>query len=65
MGWNPDLNDGVLLNIRPFVNAGVLRNRVAVNWKKDRGRDADGSERMNDMHFTLAQKGAAKEAKRE
>ena len=63
MGWNPDLNDGVRLNIRPFVSAGVLRSRVNVNWKKDRGRDLDGSERLNDMHFTLAQKRAAREAK--
>ena len=65
IGWNPDLNDGVRLNIRPFVTAGVLRSRVNVNWKKDRGRDLDGSERVNDMHFTLAQKRAAREAKTE
>ena len=25
IGWNPDLNDGVRLNIRPFVTRGVLR----------------------------------------
>ena len=62
-GWNPDLNDGVRLNIRPFVTAGVLRSRVNVNWKKDRGRDPDGSERLNDVHFTLAQRLAAREAK--
>ena len=62
MGWNPDLNDGVRLNIRPFVTAGVLRSRVNVNWKKDRGRDLDGSERLNDLHFTLAQKRSAREA---
>ena len=63
IGWNPDLNDGVRLNIRPFVTAEVLRSRVNVNWKKDRGRNTDGSERVNDMHFTLAQKRAAREAK--
>src|SRR5687768_6634036 len=28
IGWEPDLNDGVRLNIRPFVEAGVLRGRV-------------------------------------
>ncbi|ADC71642.1 conserved hypothetical protein [Thioalkalivibrio sp. K90mix] len=36
IGWNPDLNDGVRLNIRPFVyvpdikvkDAGILRDRV-------------------------------------
>ena len=38
-GWNPDLNDGVRLNIRPFVEAGVLRSRVNVKWGKDRGSD--------------------------
>ena len=65
IGWNPDLNDSVRLNIRPFVTAGVLRSRVNVNWKKDRGRDPDGSERLNDIHLTLAEKRAAREAKTE
>ena len=59
IGWNPELDDGVRLNIRPFVNAGVLRRQVRLNWKKDRGRNPDGSERMNDCHFTLAEKRAA------
>ena len=63
IGWNPDINDGVRLNIRPFVTAGVLRSRVNVNWKKDRGRNPDGSERLNDARFTLAQRRAAREAK--
>lgn len=47
IGWNPDLNDGVRLNIRPFMlakdvgkkGAGVLRARPNVHWKKDRGTD--------------------------
>jgi hypothetical protein len=39
IGWEPDLNDGVRLNIRPFVEAGVLASKVTVNWKKDRGKD--------------------------
>ena len=65
MGWNPDLNDGVRINIRPYLTAGVLRCRVNVNWKKDRGRDPDGSERVNDVHLTLAQKRDAKETKTE
>ena len=62
IGWNPDLNDGVRLNIRPFVQAGALRGRVSVNWKKDRGRGADGSERVNDIHHSLAEKRAARQA---
>jgi hypothetical protein len=28
IGWEPDLNDGVRLNIRPFVEAGVLRSQI-------------------------------------
>lgn len=56
IGWNPDLNDGVRLNIRPFVTAGVLRRKFTVHWKKDRGKNPDGSERINDLHFTIAEK---------
>lgn len=62
IGWEPDLDDGVRLNIRPFVLAGVLRTRVNVNWNKDRGRNPDGSERINDIHLTLAEKQAARKA---
>ena len=39
IGWEPDLNDGVRLNIRPFVEAGVLRKNPKINWNKDRGKD--------------------------
>ena len=60
IGWNPDLNDGVRLNIRPFVEAGVLRSRVNVHWKKDRGTNADGSERLNDLHPTLEERREAR-----
>jgi len=56
VGWDPDLDDGVRLNIRPFVEAGVLRSSFNVHWKKDRGTNPDGSERLNDVHFTLAAK---------
>jgi hypothetical protein len=62
IGWEPDLDDGVRLNIRPFVTAGVLRARVNVKWDKDRGRNPDGSERINDRHPTLAEKRAARAA---
>lgn len=60
IGWNPDLDDGVRLNIRPFVTAGVLRSRVNVHWKKDRGTNSDGSERHNDLHPTLEERRAAR-----
>ena len=64
IGWNPDLNDGVRLNIRPFVEAGVFRDKFNINWKKDRGRDVASShwfnefdgERINDKHLSLAEK---------
>lgn len=62
IGWEPDLNDGVRLNIRPFVEAGVLRSTFNVKWDKDRGKNPDGSERLNDLHFTNAQKQAARGA---
>ncbi len=39
IGWDPDLNDGVRLNIRPFVTAGVLHSPFSINWNKDRGKD--------------------------
>jgi len=60
MGWHPDLNDGVRINIRPFVTAGVLRSRFTINWNKDRGTNPDGSERLNDLHYTLAEKREAR-----
>jgi hypothetical protein len=56
LGWNPDLNDGVRLNIRPFVTAGVLRSKFTIKWGVDRGKNPDGSVRDNDLHFTRAQK---------
>lgn len=66
IGWEPDLNDGVRPNIRPFSTAGVLRSKVDVNWNKDRGKDpypnATGTvERFNDRHFTLEEKRKARE----
>lgn len=60
LGWDPDLDDGVRLNIRPFVTANVLRSKVNVKWDKDRGKNPNGSERINDLHPTLAQKRAAR-----
>lgn len=45
IGWEPDLNDGVRLNIRPFMlakdvgrkGAGILRAKPNIKWEKDRG----------------------------
>ena len=47
-GWTPDLNDGIRLNIRPFMaddlpggkkGAGVLRTKPNIHWRKDRGKE--------------------------
>jgi N-6 DNA Methylase len=39
IGWHPDLNDGVRMNIRPFATADILRKRVKIKWEKDRGNE--------------------------
>lgn len=48
IGWEPDINDGVRLNIRPFLaldlpggkmGAGILRAKPNVHWRKDRGKE--------------------------
>lgn len=68
IGRDPDLDDGVRMNIRPFVTAGVLRAVPAIHWRKDRGADVAAApwfavhrgERINDHHLTLADKPAAR-----
>ena len=70
MGWNPDLDDGVRLNIRPFMRAEVLRDTPNIHWRKDRGRDVASApwygkfngERVNDHTLTLDEKRGAREA---
>ena len=67
LGWDPDLDDGVRLNIRPFSEAGVLAHVPNVKYTVDRGKDVPsapwfkvfGGERRNDHHTTLAEKHAA------
>ena len=65
--WNPDLNDGVRLNICPFVLADVLcekQARLNIKWEKDRckgvasppGDHLFHGNRVNDHHLTLAEK---------
>ena len=78
IGWSPDLNDGVRLNIRPFLTvpevgkkgAGVLRDKPNIKWNKGRGKDVEtapwyhvfNGDRINDHHLTLAEKRAARKA---
>lgn len=79
IGWNPDLNDGVRLNIRPFMTvpdvgkkgAGILRDKPNIKWDKDRGKDVESApwypvfkgDRINDHHLSLAEKRAARKTK--
>jgi hypothetical protein len=48
IGWHPDINDGVRVNIRPFLaqdiaggkkGAGILRTKPNINWDKDSGKE--------------------------
>jgi Eco57I restriction-modification methylase len=48
IGWGPDINDGVRMNIRPFLasdlpngkkGAGILRSKPNIKWEKDRGNE--------------------------
>jgi hypothetical protein len=50
IGWEPDINDGVRVNIRPFLasdlpngrtGAGVLRWKPNIKWTKDRGKEPE------------------------
>jgi hypothetical protein len=79
IGWNPDLDDGMRMNIRPFVKAGILRKNPNVKWSKDRGKEQerdktdypwfceDGEfvgDRVNDVHLTIDKKNAARRRKK-
>ncbi len=49
LGWEPDINDGVRMNIRPFMAAKplgarargscILRTAPKIKWDKDRGKE--------------------------
>ena len=49
IGWDPDINDGVRINIRPFMTARplgaksngacILRATPKIKWDKDRGKE--------------------------
>ncbi|WP_027571505.1 Eco57I restriction-modification methylase domain-containing protein [Bradyrhizobium sp. WSM1743] len=49
LGWDPDINDGVRMNIRPFMTARtlngrgaggcILRSQPKIRWDKDRGKE--------------------------
>ncbi len=51
IGWNPDINDGVRMNIRPFMMAktakgkSIFRKPPKVKWEKDRGKEPERAKR--------------------
>lgn len=77
IGWEPDINDGVRMNIRPFVTAGVLRHnkppKLNIKWDKDRGKDVEtapwfkvfGGDRINDHPLSLERKAREKASAKE
>ena len=77
IGWHPDLNDGVRMNIRPFFRADILRKKVKIKWEKDRGKEpqrdkreypwfwlgsAFTGDRVNAVHLERAQKETSSKA---
>ena len=63
------------LNIRPFIEAGILRKNPNIKWTKDRGKEPERDkdefpwfwngdtftgDRVNDIHLTNAEKQAAR-----
>ena len=64
------------MNIRPFIEAGILRKPPNIKWTKDRGNQSQRpkeeypwfwpggtfkGERVNDRHYTNAEKQAARQ----
>jgi hypothetical protein len=79
IGWHPDLNDGVRMNIRPFIEADILRKNPNIKWTKDRGNEPERDkvdfpwfwngkvfigDRVNDIHLTNEAKTAARSRKK-
>jgi hypothetical protein len=64
IGWHPDLNDGVRLNLRPFLlardvkkkAAGILRWKPNVKWTKDRGTEPQRAKQDSPWFWTWDEK---------
>ena len=79
IGWHPDLNEGVRINIRPFIEGDILRKKPNIKWTKDRGNEPKRDkidypwfwnanefvgDRVNDIHLTNTEKQAARSQKK-
>ena len=74
IGWEPNLDDGVRLNIRPFLRAelqsgglkgaGILRVKPNVKWNKDRGKEPESLRPREDFPWFWSCPGQGSEADR-
>ena len=74
LGWAPNLDDGVRLNIRPFMRAelqaggrkgaGILRAKPNIKWKKDRGKEPESLRPREDFPWFYSCPGPGPEADR-
>ena len=74
VGWEPNLDDGVRLNIRPFMRAelqsggrkgaGILRVKPNVKWGKDRGKEPRKLRPREDFPWFWSCPGQGSEAER-
>ena len=74
VGWEPNLDDGVRLNIRPFMRAelqsggrkgaGILRVKPNVKWGKDRGKEPQKLRPREDFPWFYSCPGQGSEAER-
>ena len=74
IGWEPDINDGVRLNIRPFMRAqlrkggragaGILRWKPNISWKKDRGKEPEEPRSSEDFPWFWGCPGGGSAAER-
>ncbi len=74
IGWAPKLDDGVRLNIRPFMRAelqsggrkgaGLLRVKPNITWKKDRGKEPASLRPREDFPWFWSCPGQGSEADR-
>ena len=74
IGWAPNLDDGVRLNIRPFMRAelqsggrkgaGILRAKPIIKWGKDRGKEPESLRPKGDFPWFYSCPGLGSEADR-
>lgn len=70
IGWEPDINDGVRLNVRPFMTAqpmsggkkgaGLLKAKPNIKWAKDRGKEPESIRPRWDFPWFWGCKGDSK-----